>query len=307
MTTTVNIHGFCDERFKPLEDAFRANFDDGLELGSSLGVTHQGKMVVDLWGGWADPEKTRPWEEDTIVPIASSTKIMATIVGLMLVDRGVIELDAPIATYWPEFAQGGKAHVTIRDAFSHQTGAPGFDPPVAFEAMHDWDGITARLAAEPHWFGGERKVIYHGMTYGLPLGVAMQRLDGRRPAQFFREEVAQKCGADLQMMLTSKSDLQRVATILPPSSFPALPPGSLLEKLMISVGPGDRSSWEHQSAEVPAASGHGNGRSIARVCAIMAMGGTLDGVRYLSRATVEEAALEQAYGEDDYLGWLKMG
>ncbi|MBV9540980.1 MAG: beta-lactamase family protein, partial [Alphaproteobacteria bacterium] len=148
---TTAIHGFCEPRFERIRDAFKANFDEGLELGASLGVTHQGRTVVDLWAGWADPAKTRPWSEHTIVHVASTTKVATTIVALTLVDRGAIELDAPVARYWPEFAQGGKAHVTIRDAFTHQAGVPGIAEPVTFEQLCDWDYITGRVAAEPHW------------------------------------------------------------------------------------------------------------------------------------------------------------
>ena len=125
---TIEIHGFCEDRFSPLRDAFVGNFEAGRELGASLAVTWQGRMVVDLWGGWADLEMTRPWQADTIVPVASTTKVMSTLIGLWMVDRGLIELDAPVARYWPEFAEGGKAAVTIRDAFSHQAGRPGLRP-----------------------------------------------------------------------------------------------------------------------------------------------------------------------------------
>jgi CubicO group peptidase (beta-lactamase class C family) len=306
---TAPISGFCEDRFAPLKDAFSAHFDQGLELGASLAVTHREKLVVDLWGGWADPARTRPWERDTIVPVASTTKIMIIIAALMLVDRGLIELDAPIARYWPEFAQGGKVGVTVRDAFTHQAGVPGFEPPAPYEAMYDWAGITARLAAQPHWFDGRRRVIYHGLTYGFPLGELIRRVDGRAPSRFFREEIADKTGADFQMGLTSKSDLPRVADILFPTAPPSPPAaGSLLARLLASWSrPVAPTSWEYRSAVVPAAVGFGNGRSIARVCAILAMGGELDGERYMSGAMVEEAATEQAYGECPYLGWVKLG
>ena len=305
---TVEIHGFCDSRFKPLEDAFRANFDAGLELGASLGVTWRGRSVVDLWAGWADPERTRPWAKDTIVPVASTTKVMTTIAALMLVDRGLLDLDAPVARYWPAFAQGGKEAVTVRDAFTHQAGVPGLEPAATDDVVHDWDAITTRIAAEPHWFGGRRQVIYHLMTFGFLLGELIRRVDGRRPAQFFREEIADKAGVDFQIGLRSRADLTRLATITPLPMGAPPPAGSLLERLLLANGPPPPlDSWKALSAEVPAGAGLGNGRSIARGGAILAMGGELDGVRYLSAATVREAGTAQVYGECPYLGWLKCG
>jgi CubicO group peptidase (beta-lactamase class C family) len=307
---SIEIHGFCDERFLPLKSAFAANFDAGLELGASLALTHRGEAVVDLWGGWADVEQTRPWEKDTIVSVASTTKVATIIITLMVVDRGLLDLDAPIARYWPEFAQGGKAEVTVRDAFTHQAGVPGLEPAAPFEALYDWTAMTGRIAAQPHWFGGERRIIYHIFTYGFILGELIRRVDGRLPAQFFREEVAEKAGADFQIGLTSKADLTRLAARRRAApGEPAQPPSPLLLRFVQGNGPLPRGpeSWEQLSAGLPSGGGFANGRSIARLCAILAMGGELDGVRYMSPATVEEAATEQAYGECPYLGVVKFG
>jgi CubicO group peptidase (beta-lactamase class C family) len=305
---TLEVHGFCEDRFRPFEDAFRANFDAGQEIGASLAVTWRGKPVVDLWAGWADPERTRPWAQDTIVPVASTTKVMTTICALMLVDRGLLELDAPVARYWPEFAQGGKAAVTVRDAFTHRAGVPGLEPPPTLETMLDWQAITARIAAEPHWFGGRRKVIYHLMTYGFILGELIRRVDGRQPGRFFREEIAVKAGVDFQIGLASMSDLSRLAVDTPLPMGPPPPEGSLLARLLRGTPPPPIGrSWEELSADAPSGNGVGNGRSIARACAILAMGGELDGVRYMSRAMVEEAGRGQAHEECPYLGWVNFG
>ncbi len=303
----TEIHGFCNEHFLPLKDAFRANFDAGLELGSSLGVTHQGNLVVDLWAGWRDVGKTQPWQNDTIVRVTSTTKIMTILSLLMLIDRGLVELDEPVARYWPEFAQGGKDKVTVRDALTHQGGVPGFDPPVPFEALHDWTGITARLAAEPHWFEGRKVLCYHNNTYGFLLGEIIRRVDGRRPAQLFREEIAVKIGADFQVVLTSKADVGRLAELKQPTTRSEKSESELVVRVVSSVGPGNTTSWESLSTEKPGGSGCGNGRSIAQVCAIMALGGELDGTRFLSGRIVDEAATEQVFAEDPMFGWLRMG
>jgi CubicO group peptidase (beta-lactamase class C family) len=305
---TVPIDGFCEPRFAPMEAAFHAGFDEGQEFGASLAITHRGRLVADLWGGWADLAETRPWERDTIVPVASTTKIASTLASLMLVDRHGLDLDAPIARWWPEFAAGGKEAVTVRDAFTHQTGAPGPDPPVPMDVLRDWDAATAVLAATPHWFAGRRQVIYHSFVYGVPLGEIGRRLDGRLPSTFFRDEVAQKAGIDFQMALSSESDLGRLAE----RRFPAGPPppaeNALLARLFASAPPdGQMGSWRHLSACIPAASGVGNGRSIARIGAIFAMRGELDGVRYLSRSLAEDVPREHAYGQCPYLGWVRWG
>ena len=309
---TTEIHGFCEVRFQPLADAFRANFDAGLELGASLAVTFKGRMVLDQWAGWADRAGTRPWESDTIVNVFSTSKIMIAIAALLVVDRGLIDLDAPIARYWPDFAQGGKGEVTVRDAFTHQAGVPGFIPPVPFTALHDWDAITAHIAAQPHGFDGRKVVCYHQMTYGFVLGELIRRTDGRRPAQFFREEIAEPAGADVQFGLASNSELSRLAELrfpdIPAEGFTGIyAPGGPYAKIADSVAPGNWTSWERISADIPASVGLCNGRSIARICAIMAMGGELDGRRYLSNRMVQEAASEQVYAEDITVGWIKEG
>jgi len=270
----VEISGFCDERFLPLKDAFRANFEDCLEVGASFAVTHKGKPVVDLWAGYADWNKTRRWEKDTIVLIYSTTKIPLILSVLLLVDRGLVELDVPVATYWPEFAAGGKARVTVRDALTHRAGVPGFEPPVCLEALHDWDGITAHIAAEAHWFDGESVLCYHAITYGFVLGEIIRRVSGRKPSQFFREEIADKTGIDLQLGLLSLAERARLAQIgylKPPGGMMTRNP--LARRVTESVRQGDTTTWEHQRSDMPASNGYGNARAIARLCTIGAMGG----------------------------------
>lgn len=306
---TVEIHGFCDTHFLPIRDAFRQNFDDGLEVGASVAVTHRGKFVVDLWAGHFDFARTRAWEKDTIVGVYSTTKIATIYAFLILVDRGKIDLDATVATYWPEFAAGGKERVTVRQAMTHCAGVPGFDPPIDWMGQFDWDATVANIAAEKHWFAGEAKFCYHPWTYGFLLGEIMRRVDGRRPAQFFREEIAQKIGADFRIDLHLAAELSRYAemnSLKPPGTLISASP--LYEKVFGTLG--DAPPWQHWSDrtyESPAGSGNGNARSIARFCAIGAMGGTLDGVRLLSKAMVDEASKEQVVAQDEYLGGVRLG
>jgi CubicO group peptidase (beta-lactamase class C family) len=305
MTSVVG--GVCRPGFEPLREAFTANFEDGLELGATLALSVRGERVVDLWAGWADPERTRPLKPDHLMPVASTTKIMITLCLLMLVGRGKLDLDSPIATWWPQFAQGGKGAVTLRDLFSHETGAPGFDPPVTQSLMLDWDAVTTRLAAERHWFEGERRVIYHAMTYGLIGGELIRRVDGRMPAAFFREELAGPAGLDFAIGVPEVTDPARLAGMIPPHPRPAdaPEPSALQARLGRSV------TWVEGLAPPmtlnPSGNGFGNGRSIARAGAIMAGGGALDGVRYIPAELVREAWREQSWGECPYLGWIKFG
>ncbi len=304
------MSGRWDRRFWPLAEAFRDNFDEGLELGASLAVTWRGRTVVDVWGGWADVGRTRSWRKDTIVQVFSVTKIMLLAAVLSLVDRGRLALDAPIARYWPEFAQGGKGEVTLRDFLTHRGGVPGFRPAAGPEDLHDWARMTENLAAQPHWFGGQKVICYHAITYGYVLGELIRRVTGQGPARFFRDQVARPAGADFQMGLTSRGDLRRLA--IPDISRLAPPPDTADNPLMLEIiGPPPTleslMSWGRLSAVMPAANGYGNGRSIARVCAIFAMNGKVRGRRFMSPEMVAEAATEQVYGDDLYIGRIAWG
>lgn len=308
MTAPFEIHGFCNARFRPLEDVFRANFDDGLEIGASLGVTWRGKMVVDLWGGWANAKKTRRWRRNTIVPVRSTTKIMLLLCVLRLIDQGRLRLDEPVSRYWKEF-EGGKDKVTVRDFITHQGGVPGFVPPVDVQDLPDWKKIIAHIAAQPHRFGGQKVLCYHPVTYGYVLGELVRRIDGRMPSTYFREVFAEPARADFHMGLSSMLQLLRVAEPVLPLD-PPLPPAGIGEEILTSItslSGSATNTWRFASAVIPAANGFGNGRSIARACAIFAMNGRLGWRRYLSKSIIAEAAREQIYGDDLYIGRIKWG
>ena len=301
---TTKIHGFCDPQFVPFRDAFAANFADGLELGASFGVTWRGRLVADLWAGHVDLKRTRPWQEDTLVPVASTTKIMVMIAAAMVIERGLLDLDTPVARYWPEFAQGGKAAVTVRDALTHQAGVPGFDVPISDDELCDWTKATARLAAEPHWFGGERKICYHFHTYGLLVGELIRRVDGRGPRQFLQEEIFAKVGADFLIGLTPDATNRIAQLKLPAEAFQG---EGMLKRMIDSADMSTLDSWERLAAELPSGNGYTNGRGIALAGAIIANGGLADGERLLSPAMIALAGQEHAYGHDPYIGMVRFG
>lgn len=157
MVNKIEIHGYCEERFEPVKKVLAESIKSGMDVGASFAATINGEFVVDIWGGYADAAQTRPWEEDTIVNVYSTTKVMSVICVLMLVDRELIDLEAPVAKYWSEFAQAGKENLPVRYLLSHTAGLPGFDKIIKMETYYDWDTIVGMLAAQkPSWEPGTR-------------------------------------------------------------------------------------------------------------------------------------------------------
>jgi CubicO group peptidase (beta-lactamase class C family) len=304
----VEARGHCDQRFSGVRDAFVRNFEAGLEVGASFAATLNGEFVVDIWAGHANAARTRPWERDTIVNVYSTTKAMTALCTLMLVDRGELDLDAPVARYWPEFAQAGKEELPVRYLLSHTSGLAGFIEPIPVEALYDWDRIVRLLAAQkPLWEPGKQSG-YHALTFGYLLGEVVRRVTGRTLGTFFRDEVAAPLGADFHIGLPEEHE-PRVGELIPPPN-PALgasegqpldaPLAELLGNPPMTGDIAAERAW--RAAEIPAANGHGNARSVARVAAALACGGELDGVRLLGPPTLERTIEEQCYGPDLLLG-----
>jgi CubicO group peptidase (beta-lactamase class C family) len=305
MPESTEIHGYCDDRFASVKQAFAKNFDEGLEVGASFAATIEGELVADIWAGYADAACTRPWESDTIVNVYSTTKVMTALCMLMLVDRGLLDIDAPVAHYWPEFAQAGKEKIPVRYLLTHQAGLAGIVEPTPSEALYDWDRIVKLLAAQkPLWEPGTDSG-YHAVTFGYLLGEVLRRITGKTLGTFFREEVAEPLGADFHIGLDERHD-SRVAELIPPESYasPVLNPDSELGKAMANGARSPKRTQDRawRAAEIPASNGHGNARSVARVATALACGGELDGVRLLGMPTIEKSIEEQCYGKDLVLG-----
>jgi len=306
------IEGHCDPRFAAVRDAFAANFEAGREIGASLAATLDGEFVVDLWGGHADAAKTRRWERDTIINVFSTTKAMTALCVHMLVDRGQLDVDAPVAHYWPEFARAGKERITIRQVLSHSSGLAGIRQPLGTEALYDWKRMTEALAAESPWWEPGTASGYHALTYGYLLGELVQRITGRTLGAFFRDEVAVPLGADFHIGLPASEDA-RVAELVSPSpaehaaaGATTAVDGETLAEKVISNPPlrpefANRPEWRR--AEIPAANGHGNARSVARVMALLACAGKLGSTRLLNEQTIARAIEEQRYTKDLVLGF----
>ena len=298
----VEIHGFCAPGYEPVRDVFLGHFEQGLEDGASVAVTRDGESVVDLWAGTARPDGT-PWAEDTIVNVYSTTKTMAATTVLMLADRGEVDLNAPVARYWPEFAQNGKEGVLVRHVMGHTSGLSGFEPRLeSAEQLYDWDAICGALARQAPWWEPGTASGYHAFTQGFLQGEIVRRVSGRSLGTFFREEVAEPLGADFHIGLDVRHDA-RVAELVPPKEplgSDAADSDSVASRTLASCklyGTEPRTAaWRR--AEIPAGGGHGNARSVARVLSALACGGSVDGVRLLSEAGVERIFEEQARGVD---------
>jgi CubicO group peptidase (beta-lactamase class C family) len=303
----AEIQGECDERFGAVRVAL-AEYPDTIDVGASAAVCLDGVPVVDLWGGYVDAARTIPWERDTVTCVFSVSKTMLALCALILADRGSLDLDAPVARYWPEFATAGKDGVLVRHVLAHTSGLPDFDEPVTASELYDWPAVTARLAAQaPRWEPGT-EAGYHSITQGFLLGEVIRRITHRDPGVFFAEEVAGPLGADFHLGLPAEHDGQVAPVLVPPSSptgdwvasarSAAEDPGPTV--VGIRVSDANTAAWRR--AQVPSASGFGNARSVAAVQSALASGEAVGGHRLLSSAGCEVARLEQYNGLDQILG-----
>jgi CubicO group peptidase (beta-lactamase class C family) len=309
------LGGMCSARFEPLRELFTAKLESGEDLGASLAVNIEGEMVVDLWGGWANEARTVPWTKNTITCVFSTTKCMTSLAALVLIDRGELDLDANVAKYWPEFAARGKAGIKVRQLLSHTSGVAGWDPPVTFDDLYDWDKSTAMLAAQAPWWEPGDGSGYHDLSYGHLIGEVIRRITGQRLGDFFAAHIAGPLGADFHIGL-APSEFPRVADLVPWPPQPIYPadldPESpAFKKFTGPVVPPDikwsgTEAWRR--ADIGAANGHGNARSLARIQSAVACGGEVDGVRLLSPKTINRIFEVQSDGIDLVLGFrLKIG
>jgi CubicO group peptidase (beta-lactamase class C family) len=304
----MTTHGFTKGKFDALRATFDGNLASGADIGASVSVRVADETVVDLWGGYADAAQTKPWEENTIVNVYSTTKTMTALTALLLADRGLIDFAAPVAKYWPEFAAGGKSRVTVAQIMSHSSGLSGWREPVTKQDLYDWHPAVEKLAAqEPFWEPGSASG-YHAVTMGFLVGEVVRRVTGKSMGTIFREEIAQPLGADFHIGLPASED-DRVAELIPP------PPGQGLDgnldalneiqknwiiNPLFAVEDSKTRGW--RGAEMGASNGQGNARAIALVHTILANGGVANGKRFMSEAGCRKALELQREGTDLILG-----
>jgi CubicO group peptidase (beta-lactamase class C family) len=297
--------GTCDPRFEPVRAALAGLVESGQDVGCSAAVVHEGKLVADVWAGHTDAEKTQPWERDTIVNVWSTTKTMTNLSCLVLADRGEIDLDAPVAEYWPEFKANGKEGVLVRHFLAHTAGLPSWRTPIAVSDLYDWDKVCGLLASDEPWWEPGTASGYHAVTQGNLVGEVIRRATGKTVGTWFAENLAGPLGADFHIGTPAECD-DRVAKVIPPPSLAEQAAAMGLDSESIALRvlsnpPLDASkSWdvEWRRAEIPAAGGHGNARAVAIVQSIVSGLGQTDGRRFMSEAGVERIFEEQCYGTD---------
>ena len=298
---TIEVHGTWDEKFDPVIETFKQSLAAGLDTGASFCGTIEGETVIDVWAGHADKEKTQPWEKDTIINVYSSTKTMASLVMLMLADRGEIDFYEKVTAYWPEFGQNGKEGIEVRHFMSHSAGLSGLDEEVTEDQIYDHDYICALLARQKPWWEPGSQSGYHALTQGYLQGEIVRRVTGKTLGAFFAEEVAGPLGADFFIGVPPEKDPQ-VITILPPEgSALATPEGDGIAARTFASPKVDATWAGHEGwrrAEIPAANGHGNARSVAEIHKILANGGKAKGRRFLSEEGVRRIFDVQTEGED---------
>jgi CubicO group peptidase (beta-lactamase class C family) len=304
---SMELHGTCDDRFAVVREAFAGNFNTERELadvGASVAVTIDGELVVDLWAGsiTGDDGSERPWERDTIVNVWSTTKTVSALACLILADHGELDLHAPVAKYWPEFAAGGKQGVEVRHVMSHMAGLPSWSDPVTVETLYDWEQATSLLAAQAPWWEPGTASGYHAITQGYLEGEIVRRITGLTIGQFVAAEITGPLGADFHIGTPASHD-SRVAHVIPPShplSADDAEPGSIVERMVQSLplNAASANTIEWRRSEIPAAGGFGNARAVATIHAPMACGGEANGVRLLSPTGADPVFDEQTYAQD---------
>ena len=313
-TSTAKIQGECDARFSAVRETFAENFARYRDVGAAVAVTIDGRPVIDLWGGITNKETKAPWERNTLVTVYSTTKGMTAICAHRLVEQGLLDLDAPAARYWPEFAQAGKADVPVHMLLSHRVGLPTVADKLPDGAVFEWDTMTQALARQqPFWEPGTRHG-YHGLTYGWLVGEVVRRISGKSLGAFFRDEVAVPLGLDFHIGLDAAHD-GRVATMYSPITSPetarqmeerqavvvkTMSPELAQARGNISIQ-GQHNSEAWRRSEIPAANGHSDARSLARVYGALSGNGSLDGTQALSVDSINKATVEQAIGQDTML------
>ena len=311
--TEVTIEGNCDVRFERVREAFADNFDSCRETGASVGIELEGRLVVDLWGGWADKARTRRWMRDTIVNVFSATKGLTAICAHRLAGEGRLDLDAPVAQYWPEFAANGKDRIAVRALLNHRAGLPAIHKPLAPEDLYDWRTMTDALAAEEPWWEPGTRHGYHAVTFGYLVGEVIRRITGKSVGNYLKDEIAAPLKLDAHIGLDASED-RRVAEMI---GAPPLAPGefnlfaeaarnpesvtakTFMNPMVLSMATANSRGW--RGAEIPAANGHTNARALAQLYGVLARGGEFDGGRLMEAREITACHREESSGPDEVL------
>lgn len=300
MTTDIEIHGFCPDRFAGVRAAFEGNFAAGQELGARFALVEAGELVVDLWAGFADRARTRPFDDKTLTPVFSTTKAIAALLIARLVDQGKLAYDQLVADVWPEFGAAGKEAITVEQVMSHQEGLSGFPDEMEPSLWFDWDAICAKLAAmAPLWPPGTASG-YHPITFGYLAGEIFRRVDGRTMGTALRQDLAVPFDLDLWIGLPD-AEHGRAADLQRPNGLPNFGEINAATKAAFLTpwsSPAGRGQAEWRRMEIPSANGHATAPALARLIGALANDGWLDGDEILSPSLIAEASRERIHGQD---------
>ncbi len=307
----MNIEGQCDSAFRRVRDVFGDNFDAFGERGASVAVVIEGRRVVDLWGGIRDAEG-RPWEGNTVANVFSTTKGIAALCMLRLVEAGKLDLDAPLARYWPEFAAEGKGELSVAQCFSHRAGIPAFRATQPVDALYDWRAMGSALAAEAPWWEPGTNHGYHAVTYGWFASELAYRLTGKSLGTYLQEEISRPL--DLECWIGTPPAVDPLAADLVPAppdeSLPDLlgdemrerPDGMVAKTFNNPPLPfGDFNDRTWRAAEIPAANGHTHARALATLYGALAGNGRIGDFPLLAPELSRTAREERSAGPDAVL------
>ncbi len=314
MAAKLTINGECDPRFARVREAFVENFERRDEVGASASVVIDGRCVVDLWAGHADPARTRPWNRDTIVNVWSTTKGLCAMCAHRLADQGKLDLDAPVAKYWPEFAAGGKGSIPVTALLNHKAGLAAIKAPLKHDDLFSWEKVTGELARQEPWWQPGTKQGYHAITFGWLVGEVVRRVSGKSLGTYFRDEIVQPLGAEAYIGIGPEFDARVAEIIYAPEPKPGEPnlfaemmkdPASVSAMALFNpptmFAQATTNSRAWRGAEIPGANGHANARALARIYGALARGGEVDGVKLFGPREIERCYTEQAYGRDAVL------
>ena len=302
----ITVHGHFDERFSQTIETFAENFSNGRDLGASFALSKDGEMLVDIWAGHLDEDQQRPWQEDTLVNVYSSTKTVSFLCALVLADRGQLDFDAPVCRYWPEFAANGKQDVLVWHLMNHAAGLSGIDVPVTSADTYDWDKMCNLLAEQAPWWEPGTATAYHAITQGWLIGELVRRISGKSIGRFLQDEIAGPLSADF-FIGVPESEFPRIGNLIVAegtNSAMTGEPGSIAHRTFVNPAPRAEDSWtdEWRRAEIPAANGHGNARALVRLQTPLACGGSAFGVDLLSEKTAKAIMEPRIEGTDMALG-----